>query len=111
MARQDYNKTVEDFNAYIRRFPYNLTAKITGSLLDLVPVAHVMSGHVIEVSGKRLLVEEACSGVHSLFSVLTSAFFFLLWTRCPPIRSALVLAEEVEHDRENFRLRTPCLTR
>jgi DNA polymerase IV len=25
--------------------------------------------------------------------------------------SALVLAEEVEHDRENFRLRTPCLTR
>jgi DNA polymerase-4 len=25
--------------------------------------------------------------------------------------SALVLSEEVEHDRENFRLRTPCLTR
>ena len=30
VARQDYNKTVEDFNAYIRRFPYNLTAKIFG---------------------------------------------------------------------------------
>ncbi len=31
VARQDYNKTVEDFNAYIRRFPYNLTAKMFGS--------------------------------------------------------------------------------
>ena len=30
VARQDYNKTVEDFNGYIRRFPYNLTAKISG---------------------------------------------------------------------------------
>jgi hypothetical protein len=25
--------------------------------------------------------------------------------------SALVLAEQLEHDRDNFRLRTPCLTR
>jgi LemA protein len=30
VARQDYNKSVEDFNAYIRRFPYNLTAKVIG---------------------------------------------------------------------------------
>jgi LemA protein len=30
VARQDYNKAVEDFNAYIRRFPYNLTAKVVG---------------------------------------------------------------------------------
>ncbi|NOT10046.1 MAG: LemA family protein [Gemmatimonadales bacterium] len=30
VARQDYNKSVEDFNAYIRRFPYNLTAKMFG---------------------------------------------------------------------------------
>jgi LemA protein len=30
VARQDYNSAVESFNAYIRRFPYNLTAKITG---------------------------------------------------------------------------------
>ena len=30
VARQDYNKAVEDYNAYIRRFPYNLTAKVFG---------------------------------------------------------------------------------
>jgi LemA protein len=30
VARTDYNTAVGDFNAYIRRFPYNLTAKIFG---------------------------------------------------------------------------------
>jgi LemA protein len=31
VARQDYNTGVAEYNAYIRRFPYNLTAKVFGS--------------------------------------------------------------------------------
>ncbi len=30
MARQDYNTAVGEYNSYIRRFPYNLTAKVFG---------------------------------------------------------------------------------
>jgi LemA protein len=30
VARQDYNASVGEFNAYIRRFPYNITAKVFG---------------------------------------------------------------------------------
>jgi LemA protein len=30
VARQDYNAAVGEYNAFIRRFPYNLTAKIFG---------------------------------------------------------------------------------
>jgi LemA protein len=30
VARQDYNRAVEDFNGYIRQFPYNLTARVFG---------------------------------------------------------------------------------
>lgn len=30
VARQDYNSAVGDYNAYIRRFPYNLTARVFG---------------------------------------------------------------------------------
>jgi LemA protein len=30
-ARQDYNQSVQDYNAYIRRFPQVLTAKVTGA--------------------------------------------------------------------------------
>ncbi|MFN8651427.1 MAG: LemA family protein [Gemmatimonadales bacterium] len=29
-SRQDYNEAVNQFNGYIRRFPYNLTAKVIG---------------------------------------------------------------------------------
>src|SRR4029453_17600156 len=31
VARQDYNAAVGEYNAYIRRFPYNLTAKVIGA--------------------------------------------------------------------------------
>jgi LemA protein len=31
VARQDYNAAVNDFNAFIRTFPYNITAKVTGN--------------------------------------------------------------------------------
>lgn len=31
VARQDYNDKVRDFNTYIRTFPVNLTAKVTGA--------------------------------------------------------------------------------
>jgi LemA protein len=30
VARQDYNTSVGEFNSYIRRFPYNITAKVFG---------------------------------------------------------------------------------
>ncbi|HET6795821.1 MAG TPA: LemA family protein [Gemmatimonadales bacterium] len=30
VARQDYNTAVGQYNAYIRRFPYNITAKVFG---------------------------------------------------------------------------------
>jgi len=30
VARQDYNTAVGEYNAYIRRFPYNLTARMFG---------------------------------------------------------------------------------
>ena len=31
VARQDYNQAVEQLNSFIRRFPYNLTAKLFGA--------------------------------------------------------------------------------
>lgn len=30
VARQDYNETAREYNSYIRQFPQNLTAKVTG---------------------------------------------------------------------------------
>ena len=65
----------------------------TSRVLDLLGVIHVMAGNVIEVPGRRLLVEDACSGIHSLFAVLTCTVFFVLWNRCSLPRSLyLILA-------------------
>jgi exosortase len=72
-----------------------LTASWASSVLDLLGVYHVMAGNVVEVTGRRLLVEEACSGVNSLFSVLACTLFLVLLTRRPPVRSVLLLAAAV----------------
>ena len=64
-------------------------------LLDLLGVFHVMEGNVVAVPGRQLMVEQACSGIHSLYAVLTCALFFVIRTRRPPARSALLLLAAV----------------
>ena len=72
-----------------------LTAQWSNRILDLLGVFHVMDGHVVEVSGRRLLVEEACAGINSLFSVLTCTLLFVFWARRPVVRAVLLLAAAV----------------
>lgn len=57
------------------------TAQAASAVLDLLGVIHVLAGNVVELPGRQLLVEEACSGIHSLFSALACTLFYLLWTR------------------------------
>jgi exosortase len=68
-----------------------LTASWSSSLLDLLGIWHVMAGNVVEVAGRRLLVEEACSGVNSLFSVLACTLFFVFVTDRRAIHAVLLL--------------------
>jgi exosortase len=50
-------------------------------MLDLLGVFHLREGNVIRLADRRLLIEEACSGIHSLFAVLAATIFLALWTR------------------------------
>jgi exosortase len=68
-----------------------LTARLSSRVLDVFGVLHVLAGHVVEVPGRRLLVEEACSGIHSFFAVLPVTLFFVLWVRRPLVRATLLL--------------------
>jgi exosortase len=56
-----------------------------GRLLDFVWVPHVISGTVLEIPGRRLLVEEACSGINSLMSVIAFSLLYGFWQRRSPI--------------------------
>lgn len=58
-----------------------VTTRVSGVALDVLNVLHVRSGNVIDIPGRRLFVEEACSGVNSLFSAAACSIFYLLWTR------------------------------
>src|SRR5436853_413288 len=55
------------------------TARQSSRLLDQLGVLHVMQGNVVVIPHKHLLVEEACSGINSLFSMLACTLFFVLW--------------------------------
>jgi exosortase len=62
----------------------------SGRLLDFVWVPHVISGTVLEIPGRRLLVEEACSGINSLMSVIAFSLLYGFWQRRTPIVIALL---------------------
>jgi exosortase len=68
-----------------------LTTQWSSRLLDYFGVFHVMAGHVVELGGRRLLVEESCGGVNSLLSVLACTVFFVLLVRRPPVRAVLLV--------------------
>jgi exosortase len=72
-----------------------LTTAWSGSILDYLGVPHVMAGNVVEVSGGRLLVEEACSGIHSLLPVLTCTLFFVFLVRRRPVPALLLVVAAV----------------
>jgi exosortase len=72
-----------------------LSARWSSSVLDVLGIAHVPAGNVIEIARQRLLVEEACSGIHSLLAVITCTLFFTLWFRYGLVRTLLLLAAAV----------------
>lgn len=67
------------------------TARWSSVVLDMLGVVHVMEGAVVEVPQKKLLVEEACSGIHSLFASLCCTLFYVFWARVPAIRAIPLL--------------------
>ena len=58
--------------AWLRR----ATTVLASQVLELLSIFHFRDGNVIDVAGRPVFVEEACSGIHSLFSVLACTFFW-----------------------------------
>jgi exosortase len=64
----------------------------SGLLLDLLNVVHAISANVIQVPGRRLLVEEACSGINSLIAIVCFTLLFGFWERRGPVRILILIA-------------------
>ena len=72
-----------------------LTARGSGGVLDVVGIYHFQAGNVLEVAGRPLLVEEACSGIQSLSAVFTSTLLFAFWIRRSALHTALLALSSV----------------
>jgi exosortase len=70
-------------------------AKANGMVLDIWPVEHIVQGAKVLIPGRELMVEEACSGIHSLFSTLFCALGLALWARRGVIHTIALLAISV----------------
>ena len=69
-----------------------LTTTMASNVLNFFELLHLREGNVLEFPGKKFLVEEACSGVQSLFTVFFIATLIICVSRRPWFRSLLILA-------------------
>lgn len=73
----------------------DLVSQWSSQFLDIFGVFHVMEGNVVEVTGRRLLVDQACSGIYSLLTLMLGAIFYTLWVRASIPRALCLLASAV----------------
>jgi exosortase len=70
----------------------SVTAGLADRFLDQLGQVHMLTGNAITVVGKKLFVEEACSGIQSLFAGWACAWLLCLARRHGLLRSTLLLA-------------------
>jgi exosortase len=68
-----------------------VTAEWSSRLLDTFGIMHLLEGNTVALPGKKLFVEEACSGVQSLFACLAATAFYVVWSHYGYWRSILLL--------------------
>jgi exosortase len=68
-----------------------VTTRWASQVLDVFRVYHAVSGNVIEVDGRSLFVDQACSGVNSLFSLVACTLFLVFLTGRGPVRGVALL--------------------
>ena len=75
-----------------------LSVVIASRTLDMFDIYHVVNMNTLEVDGQRFLVEEACSGIQSLFSILAFTLFYAIWNHRGLVRTGLLIAGAVSFD-------------
>ena len=69
----------------------SMSAKSASLLLDMFGVPHLPIGNVIEIRTGKLFVDEACSGVDSLYALAAVALGLVIWNKRNFLQSLLAL--------------------
>lgn len=73
----------------------NLATRLSSDILQLVGVAAIPHGNILDVGGTQLEVADACSGVRSLMAIVTTAVLFCYLFRTGWSRGALLVGTAV----------------
>jgi exosortase len=57
------------------------SSEMTSRILDGLGILHVLRGNIFDLPKKQLGVDEACSGIVSLVSILTCIAIYVVWKR------------------------------
>ena len=57
----------------------SLSSRISSGILDMWGVRHLMSGNVLQLPDKQFFVDEACSGIISVMSVIACGLIWVVW--------------------------------
>ena len=69
----------------------SLTARESGQILDMLGVPNIVQAHSVKLPAHNLQVEEGCSGINSLFTILITALLYVCWMKRPFFQSVLLL--------------------
>lgn len=56
-----------------------LSSRLSSAFLDAVGVEHLMEGNTLTLPGKQFFVDEACSGIVSVLSIIACAVIYGIW--------------------------------
>ena len=72
-----------------------ITSQMASRVLDFLGINHYLAGHNIRVANVDFAVEEACSGIQSLFSLLAMTALILAYYRRSLVHSILLMSAAV----------------
>jgi exosortase len=58
-----------------------LSSRASSFVLDFLGVSHLMEGNMLTLPGKQFFVDEACSGIISVMSIIACAAIYGVWRR------------------------------
>ena len=68
------------------------SSRVTSVMLDAIGVLHVSQGNTITLSDRELFVDEACSGIVSLISIIYCIAIYCLWQKRSLVHLGLLSA-------------------
>ncbi len=66
-------------DSWLVTYLQRLSSQLSSAILELLGILHLMSGNVLQLPTKEFFVDEACSGIISVMSMIACAAIYAVW--------------------------------